>query len=45
MSLAGDNDVVQTLAPDRSYQPFGKAILASPVQSACPECPWLAIGV
>jgi hypothetical protein len=27
MSLTGNNDVVQTLAPDRSYQPFGKAIL------------------
>src|SRR6478752_3525790 len=27
MSLTRDNDVVQTLAPDRSYQPFGKAIL------------------
>lgn len=25
--LAQDNDVVQTLAPDRSDQPFGKAIL------------------
>src|SRR5450759_3938856 len=27
MFLAQDNDVVQTLAPDRSDQPFGKAIL------------------
>jgi hypothetical protein len=27
MSLAQDNDVVQTLTPDRSDQPFGKAIL------------------
>src|ERR1700686_2030890 len=27
MCLAEDNDVVQALAPDRSYQPFGKAIL------------------
>src|SRR6267154_2001413 len=27
MRLARDNDVVQTLAPDRSDQPFGKAIL------------------
>src|SRR6476619_6764758 len=27
MSLTRDNDVVQILAPDRSYQPFGKAIL------------------
>src|ERR1019366_7555882 len=27
MCLARDNDVVQTLAPDRSDQPFGKAIL------------------
>src|SRR5260221_8777603 len=27
MCLAQDNDAVQTLAPDRSDQPFGKAIL------------------
>ena len=27
MFLAQDNDVVQTLSPDRSDQPFGKAIL------------------
>src|ERR1700680_2750491 len=27
MRLAQDNDVVQALAPDRSDQPFGKAIL------------------
>ena len=27
MSLTRDNDVIHTLAPDRSYQPFGKAIL------------------
>jgi hypothetical protein len=27
MHLAQDNDVVHTLAPDRSDQPFGKAIL------------------
>jgi hypothetical protein len=27
MRLAPDNDVVHTLAPDRSDQPFGKAIL------------------
>src|SRR6202022_1840155 len=27
MCLAQNNDVVQTLAPDRSDQPFGKAIL------------------
>src|ERR1700721_4747115 len=27
MCLAGDNDVVQALAPDRSDQPFGKAVL------------------
>ena len=27
MCLAQDNDVVQTLAPDRSDQPFGKAVL------------------
>src|SRR6267378_1331354 len=28
MHLAHDNDVVHTLTPDRSDQPFGKAILA-----------------
>jgi len=33
MLLAQDNDVVQTLAPDRSDQPFGKAIL--PRRSWC----------
>jgi hypothetical protein len=27
MHLAQDNDVVHTLTPDRSDQPFGKAIL------------------
>src|ERR1700694_5056611 len=27
MRLAQDNDVVQTLTPDRSDQPFGKAVL------------------
>jgi hypothetical protein len=27
MCLAQNNDVVQTLAPDRSDQPFGKAVL------------------
>jgi hypothetical protein len=27
MHLAQDNDVAHTLAPDRSDQPFGKAIL------------------
>ena len=27
MSLAQNNNVVQALAPDRSDQPFGKAIL------------------
>src|ERR1035437_121138 len=27
MLLTQDNDVVQTLAPDRSDQPFGKAVL------------------
>jgi hypothetical protein len=27
MDLAQDNDVVHTLTPDRSDQPFGKAIL------------------
>jgi hypothetical protein len=29
MCLAQDNDVIQTLAPDRSDQPFGKAIVKS----------------
>src|ERR1700737_4164528 len=33
MFLAQDNDVVQTLAPDRPDQPFGKAIL--PRRSWC----------
>src|SRR5258708_18171578 len=33
MFLAQDNDVIQTLAPDRSDQPFGKAIL--PRRSWC----------
>src|SRR5712675_2332352 len=33
MHLAQDNDVVQTLAPERSDQPFGKAIL--PRRSCC----------
>src|SRR3981189_1573208 len=33
MFLAQDNDVVQTLAPERSDQPFGKAIL--PRRSWC----------
>jgi hypothetical protein len=27
MDLAQDNDVVQTLTPDRSDQPFDKAVL------------------
>jgi hypothetical protein len=27
MPLAQDNDVVHTLTPDRSDQPFGKAVL------------------
>jgi len=27
MHLAQDNDVIHTLTPDRSDQPFGKAIL------------------
>src|SRR5258708_12669168 len=36
MFLAQDNDVVQTLAPDRSDQPFGKAILPG-TQSACDD--------
>jgi hypothetical protein len=31
MGLAQDNDVVHTLTPDRSDQPFGKAILAGAV--------------
>jgi hypothetical protein len=29
MCLAQNDDVIQTLAPDRSDQPFGKAILQS----------------
>ena len=29
MCLARDNDVVHTFAPDRSDQPFGKAVLPS----------------
>jgi hypothetical protein len=29
MHLAQDNDVVHALTPDRSDQPFGKAILPS----------------
>jgi hypothetical protein len=29
MCLAQNNDVIQTLAPDRSDQPFGKAVLHS----------------
>ena len=33
MHLAQDNDVVHTLTPDRSDQPFGKAIL--PERSWC----------
>ena len=33
MHLAQDNDVVQALTPDRSDQPFGKAIL--PGQGWC----------
>src|SRR5665811_2141026 len=37
MFLAQDNDVVQTLAPDRSDQPCGKAIL--PRRG---RCNWLA---
>jgi hypothetical protein len=28
MRLAQDNDVVRTVTPDRSDQPFGKAIFA-----------------
>jgi hypothetical protein len=36
MHLAQDNDVVYTLTPDRSDQPFGKAILprVAPCRSA-----------
>jgi hypothetical protein len=48
MSLTRDDDVVQTLAPDRSDQPFGKAILprrARLVQLAYLECPWREVGV
>ena len=29
MHLAQDNDVVHTLTPDRSDQPFGKAVVKS----------------
>src|ERR1700737_1621711 len=36
MFLAQNNDVVQTLAPDRSDQPFGKAVLPRRGQ-----CNWL----
>src|SRR5258705_13645754 len=51
MHLAQDNDVVYTLTPDRSDQPFGKAVLpgrgwcgrlvpdAHGAQSACDEIP------
>src|ERR1700692_818682 len=50
MVLAQDNEMVQTLAPDRSDQPFGKAILPRRswcdrlvpdphgAQSACDDC-------
>src|ERR1700681_1011393 len=38
MLLAQDNDVVQTLAPDRSDQPFGKAVL--PRRG---RCNWLSV--
>src|SRR3981189_92471 len=36
MHLAQDNDVVHTLTPDRSDQPFGKAIL--PRRGWCGRC-------
>src|ERR1700730_16375490 len=36
MRLAQDNDVVHTLTPDRSDQPFGKAIL--PGRGWCDRC-------
>ena len=41
------DDVVHTLTPDRSDQPFGKAILPKVklVRWACPGCPWRAVGV
>jgi hypothetical protein len=39
MHLAADHHMIKALAPDRSYQPFGKAILPGrgPVQSVCPN--------
>ena len=47
MRLAQDDEMVDTLAPDRSDQPFGKAIL--PRRGWCsrlvPDAPWRAIGV
>ena len=38
MHLAQDNDVVHTLAPERSDQPFGKAVL--PRRSWCDRLPY-----
>jgi tetratricopeptide (TPR) repeat protein len=38
MRLAQDNDVVHTLAPERSDQPFGKAVL--PRRSWCDRLPY-----
>jgi len=45
MHLAQDNDVVHTLTPDRSDQPFGKAVLrrARLVAVGLSRCPWRAI--
>jgi hypothetical protein len=47
MRLAPDHHMIRTLAPNRSDQPFGKAILpgARLVRSACREFPWHAAGV
>jgi hypothetical protein len=47
MRFAPDDDMIETLAPDRSDQPFGKAILQGEAGAiaVCPECPWHAVGV
>jgi hypothetical protein len=47
MRLTQNDDVIQTLTPDRSDQPFGKAILPRWVRLvlwACPGCPWQSGG-
>jgi hypothetical protein len=40
MCLAPDHEMVDTLAPDRTDQAFGKVILATArlMQQACPGC-------